>query len=140
MITFDIYTGQLRINGALRGIGYSGHDPYSNDPDYFKEKGKGPIPPGQYHIRQWSKEEVDRGHKGPVVFQLSQLPGTEMFNRDGFLIHWDNIQQNFTGSDGCIVFWFSVVFAAISVAVKNGDATLSVISSKPKPDATNPTT
>jgi hypothetical protein len=34
---------------------------------------------------------------------LDPDPGNQMFGRDGFLIHGDNMAMNHTASEGCII-------------------------------------
>jgi hypothetical protein len=125
-MTFNIPTGQLRINGKLSGIGYSGHGEAANDPKRVSERNIGPLPPGRYSIREWNSEEVAKGKKGPVVFELTFLPGQESYGRSAFLIHWDNSALDFSGSDGCVLFWLSAVFMRIRAAIAAGDRVLQV--------------
>ncbi len=38
-----------------------------------------------------------------MVMALDPDPGNQMFGRDGFLIHGDNMAMNHTASEGCII-------------------------------------
>lgn len=124
--TFDIPTGQLRIDGSLVALGYSGHGPAANDASRVAERNVGPLPPNAYRMREWTASEVAAGHKGPCVFELTPIGTGDMHNRSAFLIHWDNALLNFTGSDGCIVFWSWAPFLALRKAIAAGSNVLTV--------------
>jgi hypothetical protein len=74
---------------------YSGTAEYRNSPYAINMKDKGPIPIGTYRISERT------GSKGPYTFTLVPESGTELFGRDGFLIHGDSSSGN--ASTGCIV-------------------------------------
>lgn len=96
-LEYNIKTGELSYNGQLKGIGYSGHGVYKNDPTAVHLKAEGPIPPGLWKIG------ISYNHPvlGPIVFNLDPAPGTDPFDRSLFRIHGDN--KNHTASEGCII-------------------------------------
>lgn len=122
MFTFDRSSGQMRHDGVLIGLGYSGHGVAANDPTREREKNVGPLPAGLYTIR---RDDVAR--LGPIDFDLIPATENEMYGRDGFKIHWDTAAHDFTASDGCIVFWFMQVFQIIATAVAAHDDQLRVL-------------
>jgi hypothetical protein len=96
-------------DGQLVGRGYSGADPDpkqvgeagegKNDPADQGVKNVGPIPRGRYRIG------LPHFHKtaGPYTMRLHPVPGTELFGRDGFLVHGDSASAPGTASHGCVV-------------------------------------
>lgn len=103
MWTYKQSTGYLTSqDGHQYGPGYSGHLDGLNDPDMQHVKDIGPIPQGKYTIGPPTE------HKGPMTLSLVPDPANEMFGRDGFLIHGDEISHpgEFLASDGCIVLGF----------------------------------
>ena len=60
-------------------------------------KDKGPIPFGTYEVTQIGTS------KGPRTLRLIPIQGTDVKNRDNFLIHGDNSKMNHTASNGCII-------------------------------------
>ncbi len=76
---------------------YSGDCDHYNDENSMKLKFKGPLP-----IGKWEVTKIE-SHKGPFTARLQPCPGTEVYGRDGFLIHGDNAKMNLTASQGCIV-------------------------------------
>jgi hypothetical protein len=100
MWTYSQSTGKLLHDGALVGIGYSGHDSSLNCPDAEALYGLGPIPRGEWTIGSFFD---DPGGKGPIVAHLTPVAGTETFGRSGFMIHGDNGSANHSASHGCII-------------------------------------
>jgi hypothetical protein len=91
--------GELLRDGAVMGIGYSGHGEGLNNPAADAETGVGPVPAGRYAIGPF----FDHPHLGPCVARLVPLAGTDTHGRSGFFIHGDNAAANHTASDGCII-------------------------------------
>lgn len=87
-------------DGGCVGQGYSGRGPGLNNPAQQSVAEVGPIPQGQWTIGEFFD---DPGGKGPVVAHLTPAPGTEMFGRDGFMIHGDNQAADYTASEGCVI-------------------------------------
>lgn len=79
--------------------GYSGFGEGKNDPEKQTIHDVGPIPRGNYSIGP----PHDTADHGPHVLRLTPVAGTEMFGRDGFLIHGDSIAHPGTASHGCII-------------------------------------
>ncbi len=90
-------TGQLTHNGTLIATGYSGTGTGHNNPDAENIPNVGPVPRGQYQIGP----PFDTTTHGPHVMRLTPDDGHDMFGRDGFLIHGDNVRHD--ASQGCIV-------------------------------------
>lgn len=86
-------------DGVYVGRGYSGQGIGLNNVDAVSQRNVGPIPPGTYIIGAAFTHHVC----GPISMRLTPTADDEMFGRDGFLIHGDNILLNHTASDGCII-------------------------------------
>lgn len=104
-------TGELRRDGILIGVGYSGHGDGLNDPADQQVRNVGPIPQGMYTIGPAFTHPA----AGPVTMRLTPGPKTETFGRDGFLIHGDSASQDHSASRGCIIMP-RVVRAAVSAS------------------------
>jgi hypothetical protein len=89
---------QLRHNGKVVGLGYSGHGEGKNNPKRESERGVGPIPRGKWHIGPVSAHHG----KGPVVMELTPVHHTA-HGRTHFLIHGDSKEHPGTASEGCII-------------------------------------
>lgn len=92
-------------NGTVVGSGYSGHDEGYNNHDAQAEKDVGPTPVGTYAIGPSFRHPV----AGPVTMRLTPSADTNVFGRDGFMIHGDSAEhaanptpQN-SFSHGCII-------------------------------------
>jgi hypothetical protein len=92
-------TGNMSLDGAFVGTGYSGNGAGLNNPALQNDPDVGPIPQGSYTIGPAHQDP----EKGPVVMALAFDPANQMFGRDGFLIHGDNPAMNHTASKGCII-------------------------------------
>lgn len=99
MINFKISTGDIGIDAACIGSGYSGDSSHFNQPQYCNLHDQGPIPPGQYAILA----PVDDPQTGQFSMPLVPCPGTATLGRGGFRLHGDNPQANHTASQGCII-------------------------------------
>ena len=99
MWTYNQATGVLSKDGEAVGNGYSGFGEGKNNPEMQQVEDIGPIPKGTYEIGS----PHDTASHGPFVMALSPAPGTEMFGRNGFLIHGDSIADPGTASHGCII-------------------------------------
>lgn len=130
---YKITTGQWWHRGVYLGTGYSGYEDGDgvlepgegkNDPTKTDQKGVGPLPVGFYRI---SKPYLDP-HRGPNTMRLTPLPGTEMFHRDGFLIHGDFKDPALQGtcSHGCVVL-LPFVRSIVAKFVTLGDDILEVV-------------
>lgn len=92
-------TGELSHNGAIVGVGYSGHDEYKNCPEAQNIPDLGPIPVGNYTLGP----PFTHPHTGPLTMRLSPEPGNDMYGRAGFLCHGDSLGSPGSASNGCIV-------------------------------------
>lgn len=100
--TYAQRSGQLREDGALVAVGYSGFGEGKNNPALQAVHDVGPIPRGDYHIT--GPECVDApGPHGPYVLRLTPASGTNTHGRSGFLIHGDSAEHPSAASHGCIV-------------------------------------
>lgn len=99
MWTYKQSTGEISIDGAAIGVGYSGQPECKNNPDAEHLVNRGPIPRGRYRIG----DLVTVKGKGPVCIDLNPLPGQDLHGRGGFLIHGDSIKSPGTASHGCII-------------------------------------
>jgi hypothetical protein len=116
--------GELRHNGILLGVGYSGHDVGKNNPFLEDHPGLGPIPCGFWDI---CGPPYDTITHGPRVLRLEPRKGTIVFNRSGFLIHGDSLEHPGQGSQGCIALSPG---QKRSYVWQSGDTLLQVISGK----------
>lgn len=97
MWRYNQRTGQLSKDTAAIAVGYSGHAEGRNNPAMQDHKMLGPLPRGFYTFHA----PVDTAAHGPYVLRLVQDPSDEMFGRDGFLMHGDNVKHD--ASEGCII-------------------------------------
>jgi len=81
-------------------VGYSGNGKGLNNPEMQEVHKVGPIPQGKYAIGTFFD---DPGGKGPIVSHLKPLEGTDIFGREGFMIHGDNQAANHSASEGCVI-------------------------------------
>lgn len=99
MIYYRSIDGATFVNTTFEGHGYSGHGDGRNNPDMENVPNVGPIPRGKYSLELCNPEEHPR--LAAPVFRLHPMPGTNVFNRSGFLIHGDNKIHD--ASEGCII-------------------------------------
>ena len=99
MWTYNSANGVLSHNGAVIGVGWSGHDDGRNDPLMEAHPDLGPIPRGTWEVGP----AVDREDKGPVVMALTPAEGTQTFGRGGFLVHGASATNPNESSHGCII-------------------------------------
>ncbi|MEI7714009.1 MAG: tlde1 domain-containing protein [Rhodospirillales bacterium] len=92
-------------DGKIAGQGYSGHDAGYNNHTMQDQKDVGPTPVGTYTIGPAFRHAL----AGPVTMRLTPSADTDVFGRDGFMIHGDTADhatnptaQN-SASHGCIV-------------------------------------
>lgn len=100
---FNQSTGQLSHNGIPIGSGYAGHGAGVNNPTMQGVGGVGPLPQGSYTIGPQQLNITNSGTRLPGSMRLTPVPGNQMFDRSGFLIHGDNSRHNQSASEGCIV-------------------------------------
>jgi hypothetical protein len=100
MWTYESSNGNLTQDGNPIGVGYSGFPPDVNNQAAEVDPDQGPIPRGAWTIGAFFD---DPGGKGPIVAHLTPDPATNVFSRDGFMIHGDNPAMNHTASHGCII-------------------------------------
>ena len=106
---YDQKTGELsHVSSSGKstevGTGYSGNGKGWNNPAEQNVHNVGPIPQGKWHIGPQRMHTTHDGQiKLPGSMRLTPLPGTNNFNRHGFLMHGDNSAHNNSASDGCIV-------------------------------------
>lgn len=99
--TYVQTTGKLLdVDGALLGIGYSGHGEGLNNAAMEAVVGIGPIPAGMWSI------DLDAlpltHHLGPYAFALTPV-GHDAHGRSLFRIHGDGASMDHTSSHGCII-------------------------------------
>jgi hypothetical protein len=102
MWTYQQSTGELRQNGLLQVMGYSGHPPLGvNNPSLQDVPNVGPIPEGLWYIGP----PFDDLKCGPYCLLLTPDPKTDTFGRSEFLCHGDEIEHAGAelASDGCII-------------------------------------
>lgn len=99
MITYVQRDGEIGIDGATVGFGYSGHGVGLNNPAKEAMQNIGPIPRREWHVVRWDDHH---GDKGPQVAVLAPV-GHDAHMRSAFLIHGDNADMNHTASHGCII-------------------------------------
>lgn len=102
MFIYRQSTGEL-ISSVMEKVlisGYSGSGVYKNNPDAEQLHNKGPIPQGEWGILG---PPVDTSSHGPYVIHLYPKPGTETYERSGFLIHGDSKVIPGDASKGCII-------------------------------------
>ena len=93
-------TGELLdSNNNVLGKGYAGKDKGKNNPDMQQVKGIGPLPRGKYTIGK----PYDSPHTGVFTIPLTPDIDNEMFGRDEFKIHGDNLNDPGNASEGCII-------------------------------------
>ena len=95
----------LDPDGNPAGMGYSGHDEGYNNHDAQETRDVGPTPVGTYGIGSPFRHPV----AGPVTMRLTPSADTNVFGRDGFMIHGDsadhaaNPTPRSSVSHGCII-------------------------------------
>ena len=97
---YEQSTGQLSLDGAVIGVGYSGHGAGLDNPALEGDRGVGPIPCGTWTVGD-PKDPPD--HLGPFAMPLTPDEATDTLGRSGFFIHGDNPAMDHTASDGCII-------------------------------------
>jgi hypothetical protein len=122
MWTYEQSTGRLLHDAREVWKGYSGHNDGLNNPAMQDVKDIGPLPQGLYTIGMPYAHE----HLGPVCMNLEPDRHNLMFGRGDFRIHADNVHNNFSASEGCIVMPMAVRIK-IGEAVVKGDAKLDVV-------------
>lgn len=97
-------------------FGWAGHGEGKNNPAAQTEVGVGPLPRAIYDIG----EPFDHEHCGPFAMRLTPTEGSEMFGRDGFLIHGASQNPANYGqeSNGCIVLPHSIRVAIYQSGAK----------------------
>lgn len=110
--------GDVLLDSAGVGTGYSGQGGGLNNPELEGVKNFGPIPRGLYDISSPFKHL----EKGPLCMRLSPN-GHAALGRDGFMIHGDNHFMNHTASEGCIILARSIR----EQIANSGDKQLTVI-------------
>jgi hypothetical protein len=116
-------TGEMLLDGAVVGKGYSGREECKNQSDLDCVKNRGPIPKGRWKIGP----AFTHPQKGPLCLRLTPLPGTETYGRSGFLIHGDSRTVPGSASEGCIILG-PLVRDRIA---KSKDKVLEVVASAP---------
>jgi hypothetical protein len=107
MLKYEVLTGQLfDAAGKLLGTGYSGKDPYKNDPSAEGMEGAGPIPRGNWKLVSL---ELTTPLHGPYVIVLEPDADTRgrviSHGRDpsSFRIHGDSLKTPGSASEGCLI-------------------------------------
>lgn len=100
--TFIQKTGELiDASGEVWADGYSGAPGAVNDPEKQNIRNVGPIPCGWYSM----EAPVDTPDHGPYVIWLKPDPENQMFGRENFGMHGDQLEHPGMelASHGCIV-------------------------------------
>lgn len=90
---------------AVVGLGYSGRDAGYNNHDAQTVRDVGPAPVGDYEIGPSFRHPL----AGLVTMRLTPAPGTNVFGRDGFMIHGNSADHatnpgpHNSISHGCII-------------------------------------
>lgn len=103
--TFEQSTGKLydpqgnRVASGYAG-GNCGKNPEGkNNADMQDQPKIGPLPEGLYT----HGEVVLQSHLGPFAIPLIPDPSNEMFNRSGFFMHGDSVENPGSASEGCVI-------------------------------------
>ena len=100
MTSFQVSTGDIGIDGACVGSGYSGAPGHVGITADIALHALGPIPPGLYTINDPLTHPV----LGPCCMALTPDPSNTMYGRGSFYIHADNASKPpRSSSEGCIV-------------------------------------
>lgn len=102
MWTFSQSSGALTDAGGRHiATGYSGHGDGLNNPAMQDVPSVGPLPQGLYSLGA----PVDHPELGPFAIPLIPHAGNQMFGRDGFYLHGDEVGHvgEHLASHGCIV-------------------------------------
>ena len=100
MVTFDRASGNIGIDSACIGVGYSGAPGHVGVCADEALHALGPIPAGRWIIG----DPYDHPVLGPCCMNLTPAPGTETFGRGDFRIHADNASKPpKSSSEGCLV-------------------------------------
>lgn len=118
-------TGELRCNGILAGVGYSGKGNGKNNPELEATPFIGPIPCDWWTIDGPPKNTEKHG---PYVLTLTPDRDTITYGRSEFLIHGDSEDHPGEASEGCIVAPPNVR----SRIWQSGDRRLLVVSGMPE--------
>lgn len=132
MYLYNITTRVLTHNGVVLAkplnalsTPYSGTHAGRNNPAMVSTPQIGPLPPGRYRIERSRNSAT----LGPVVFDLTALPGTNTFDRSLFRIHGNDKQND--ASHGCLILDHDVRLAIASVvdhiSANDNDTILEVI-------------
>ena len=97
--TYHQASGELRHDGALIAVGYSGRPPYRNVPEADARSCEGPIPKGRWRM----VAVFDSRDHGPYCIRLTAYPDCATHGRDGFLVHGDSSTHPGYASQGCII-------------------------------------
>lgn len=105
MWTYDQSSGELRKDGALFSLGYSGKGRGKNNPALQGMQGLGPIPRGDWHmVRVYNSANV-----GPYAIELHAIDAKpdddthQPTGRGAFRVHGDSIKNPGSASNGCII-------------------------------------
>ena len=101
MHTYHVISGAWEnAVGKILGVGYSGYPPHTNRVESESLHNLGPLPRGLYKMT----ELIAKSSHGPDAIRLEPLPETEMFGRDGFLIHGERLMPPAgEASNGCLI-------------------------------------
>lgn len=120
--TYSQSTGIFTI-GGVRHQGYAGQRP-PNSPSLERVSNRGPPPRGSYTLSVRQPDQNSATKHCQPVFRMNPNRGTNMYGRDGFLIHDGDFTSplaNRRSSAGCIILPKSV-----RMQIKSG-ATLNVL-------------
>ncbi len=95
---YDISAATVYMPNGERLEAHSGLGVMRDNPNYVKQKNRGPTPPHTYNLRM--REALFHGVE---AIRLTPIDGNNRYNRDGLLAH-TYMLRNRGDSNGCVVF------------------------------------
>ncbi|MGU3400315.1 DUF2778 domain-containing protein [Brucellaceae bacterium D45D] len=95
---YDISAATVYMPNGERLEAHSGLGTMRDNPNYVKQKNRGPTPPHTYNLRM--REALFHGVE---AIRLTPIDGNNRYNRDGLLAHTYMLRRR-GDSNGCVVF------------------------------------
>ncbi|WP_343312692.1 DUF2778 domain-containing protein [Brucella sp. BE17] len=115
---YDIAAATVYMPNGERLEAHSGLGAMRDNPNYTKQKNRGPTPPHTYNLRM--REALFHGVE---AIRLTPIDGNNRYNRDGLLAHTYMLRRR-GDSNGCVVFRD---YARFLRAFKRGDVKQLVV-------------